>query len=185
MTDARFPDRWLSDKRIQRLSDTHFRAFVTSLTWAASNRTDGVIEPEDIALIPNFAAGAPKKFVEVGLWAPRIGAGRGWHIVDFPATQTTAAELRAAEQKRAKEREKKARQRAAHKGDEDSATCTNPVVPRDIPGDVPPDCAGKDRTGKDRTGKDRQGEGESLPLAAGAEQLTWQGAGPDPYAEYK
>ena len=91
MTDARFPDRWLSDKRIQRLSDTHFRAFVTSLTWAASNRTDGVIEPEDIALIPNFAAGAPKKFVEVGLWASRIGAGRGWHIVDFPATQTTAA----------------------------------------------------------------------------------------------
>ena len=153
---------------------------MTSLSWAASNRTDGVIEPEDVALIPNFAAGAAKKLVEVGLWAPHIGAGRGWQIVHFPATQTTAAELRAAEQKRTREREKKARQRAAHKGDEDGTSSTNSVVPGDIPGDVPPDCAGKARTGKDTPG-----EGESLPMAAGAEQLTWRGPGPDPYTEYK
>ena len=178
MTDARFPDRWLSDKRIQRLSDSHFRAFVTSLTWAASNRTDGVIELEDVALIPNFATGAAKKLVDLGLWAPRIGAGRGWQIVDFPATQTTAAELRAAEQKRTKEREKKARQRATHKGDEDGTSSTNSVVPGDIPGDVPPD-----DTGKARQGKDRPGEGESLPMVAGAENL-WRGAGPNPYLEY-
>jgi hypothetical protein len=45
VTDARFPDRWLSDKRIQRLSDGHFRSFITSLVWSVTNRTDGVTEP--------------------------------------------------------------------------------------------------------------------------------------------
>ncbi len=60
MTDARIPDRWLSDRRLQRLSDVHFRAFITSLVWSVSNRTNGVIEPEDLRLIPNFAAGAAK-----------------------------------------------------------------------------------------------------------------------------
>jgi len=45
-TDARVPDRWLSDRRLQRLSDAHFRAFITSLVWSVSNRTKRVIEPE-------------------------------------------------------------------------------------------------------------------------------------------
>ena len=79
MTDAPFPDRWLSDKRIQRLSDSHFRAFVTSLSWAASNRTDGVIEPEDVALISISRRGRRRSLWRSGSGRPtlaRAGDGR-------------------------------------------------------------------------------------------------------------
>jgi len=31
MTDARFPERWLNDRRVLRLSDVDFRTFVTTL----------------------------------------------------------------------------------------------------------------------------------------------------------
>jgi hypothetical protein len=121
VTDARFPDRWF-DKRFQRLSDAHFRAYVTSLAWAVTNRTDGVVEPEDLQYIPNFAKDSVRAFLGAELWEPRGAAGRGWQIIDFFATQTTAAQLRHLEDKRAKEREKKARQRAGGKGDRNSPT---------------------------------------------------------------
>jgi len=132
VTDARFPERWLSDKRIQRLSDAHFRSYVTSLTWSVSNRTDGNIEPEDLALIPQFSANAVMAFVKARLWLPQ---DHGWLIADFAATQTTAAELRAAEASREKERLKKAEQRAKK--------AKESTVPGDVPGDVPRDITGK------------------------------------------
>jgi hypothetical protein len=168
MTDARFPDRWLSDRRLQRLTDGHFRAFITSLAWSVSNRTDGVIEPEDLALIPNFAVGAPQALVSAGLWSP---LENGWRITEYAVTQTSRDQLTALENLRVREREKKARQRAAKK----SATSTDAVVPGTVPRDVPPD-----NTGQARPGKDRPGEGDHLRLAAGGENL-WRGAGPNPY----
>lgn len=175
MTDARFPDRWLSDRRLQRLSDSHFRAFITSLVWSVTNRTDGVIEPEDLALIPSFSANAVKAFVDAGLWSPME---KGWRIAEFATTQTSRDQLAALENMRARDREKKARQRAAKRGD---STSTDAGVPGTVPGDVP-----QDNTGKDRTGKDRQGLGEApLRLAAGAEHNVWHGPGSDPFDEYK
>jgi hypothetical protein len=38
MTDARFPERWLQDRRVLRLSDVGFRLFTLSLAWSVSNR---------------------------------------------------------------------------------------------------------------------------------------------------
>lgn len=176
MTDARFPDRWLSDRRLQRLSDSHFRAFITSLAWSVSNRTDGVIEPEDLALIPNFSAGAVKAFMDADLWSPLV---KGWFIKDYPTTQTSREQLLANEQQRAKEREKKARQRAAKKAASASADTD---VPGDVPGDVPRENPGQDRPGQDRRSKGN----EPAKLAAvvnGPPQ--WRGSGPDPFDEYK
>jgi hypothetical protein len=174
MADARFPDRWLSDRRIQRLSDSHFRAFITSLAWSVSNRTDGVIEPEDLGLIPNFAANAVQAFIDAGLWLP---LQHGWQIADFMATQTSREQLAAAELGRQRERDKKARQRAAKNG---AASCTDADVPPDVPGDVPGDNTGKARQGQDRPGRSKGNS--QLKLAAGSE---WRGAGPDPFDEYK
>lgn len=166
MTDARFPDRWLSDKRLQRLSDGHFRAFITSLTWSVSNRTDGVIEPEDLGLIPNFAANSVQAFVKAGLWQP---LEKGWRITDYMTTQTSSEQLVAAEAARAKEREKKARQRAAKR----TAASANAVVPGDVPGD---------NTGQDRPGQARPGEAHSqLSVVNGG----WHGNGPSPFDEYQ
>ncbi len=180
MTDARYPDRWLSDRRFQRLSDSHHRAYINALTWSVSNRTDGVIEPDDLDLIPQFDKTAVRAFMAAGLWSLREDHGRGWQITDFAATQTTAAEIRHLEDKRAKERMKKARQRAASKAEVEEAAASPDVVPGDFPGEVPADCTGKDRQGKDRQGR----EGELLPKAAGAEHMAWHGPGPNPYQEY-
>jgi hypothetical protein len=170
MADARFPDRWLSDRRLQRLSDAHFRAFITSLAWAVTNRTDGVIEPEDLALIPNFAPNSIKAFITAGLWTPLT---KGWLIADYSATQTTKEQFEAAELARAKDREKKARSRAA----KSAAASADVAVPGDVPGDVT-----GDNTGKARPGKARPGEGDHrLAVANGPE---WRGSGPSPYDEY-
>jgi hypothetical protein len=143
VTDARFPDRWLSDRRLQRLSDSHFRAFITSLAWSVSNRTDGLIEPEDLRLIPNFAAGSTNAFVHSGLWTP---LDKGWRITDYAATQTSKDQLDALETLRAREREKKARQRAAKRA---ASASTDADVPGTVPGEVPPDNTGQDRPGQD------------------------------------
>jgi hypothetical protein len=162
MTDARFPERWLTDRRLQRLSDSYFRSFITALAWSVTNRTDGVIVPEDLGLIPNFAAGAVKAFVAAGVWTPRE---KGWLIVDYAVTQTSREQLDAAEVARASAREKKARQRAAKRA---APQDVPPVVPGDVPGD--------------NTGQDRQGE---APTQLAVVNGGWRGAGPDPFDEYK
>ncbi len=144
MTDARFPDRWLSDRRIMRLTAEHFRSFMTSLAWSVTNRTDGFIHPDDLGLIPHFSAGAPKAFVAAGLWSP---LDKGWVITEFQMTQTTREQLAQLDAARVKEREKKARQRAAKAA---ASTSTDEPVPRDVPQDVPQEYTGQDRQGQDR-----------------------------------
>jgi hypothetical protein len=140
--------------------------------WSVSNRTNGVIEPEDLGLIPSFAAGSAKVFVRAGLWSPQE---RGWLINDFRATQTSSEQLAAAEAARVREREKKARQRAAKR----AHTRINADVPGEVPRDVPGDNTGQERIGKDRPGQD------GMQLAGATGKPTWRGAGPDPFDEYK
>lgn len=175
MTDARFPDRWLSDRRLQRLSDSHFRAFITSLAWSVSNRTDGVIEPEDLGLIPNFSAGAVQAFVSAELWSP---LENGWRITEYVVTQTSRDQLQALENIRVRDRQKKARQRAAKK----AATTPDADVPGTVPWDVPPDNTGQDRPGQDRRSK-RNVPPQLAAVANGPQE--WRGTGPSPYDEYK
>ena len=151
MTDARFPERWLSDKRILRLNAEHFRSFLMSLTWSVSNRTDGIIEPEDLALIPHFAKGSAQAFIDAGLWAPQ---GHGWSICDFENTQTTAQQLDHLFTARAKGRERQARHRAKQSDNTQVTRDVTRDIPRDITGDVTRDVTHND-TGKARQGKDR------------------------------
>lgn len=143
MTDARFPERWLSDKRIMRLSPEHFRAFMTSLAWSVSNRTDGVIEPDDLPLIPHFLMGSAQAFIDAGLWGVRE---HGWRIWDYETTQTTARQLAHLEAVRAKDRERQARHRAAKA----AKRADERPVTRDVPCDVTVDDTGQDRPGQDR-----------------------------------
>ncbi|WP_069601516.1 hypothetical protein [Mycobacterium kyorinense] len=145
MTDARFPDRWLCDRRLQRLKDSEYRSFVQSLAWAVCNRTDGIVEPGDLCVIPGFDPDAVAAFVDNGLWAHR---GTHWLIVDFAASQTTRSELEALDRVRARDREKKARKRAAQK-----------TVPGSVPGDSPQGTEG----GLHRLGQARQGKEEKQP----------------------
>lgn len=112
MTDARLPERLLVDRRLLSQSDAVFRAYVTSLMFSVSNRTDGMIETNDVNLMPRFAKTAPTALVKAGLWAE---TETGWLIVDFDAQQTSRADLEVLENARKRDREKKARQRAGKK----------------------------------------------------------------------
>jgi hypothetical protein len=101
MTDARLPERWLNNRRLLRLSDEDFRSFVMALVWSVSNRTDGRVEPEDLALIPTFTVGAPDALVNAGLWT-RLDYG--WRIDDFLETQTSKHDLEVLENNRRRDR---------------------------------------------------------------------------------
>jgi len=129
MTGARFPERWLNDRRLARLRDDAFRLFVTGLVWSVANPTDGVLSDDDLELLradPRCA----DQLAEAGLW---VQVADNWLIADFSETQTTREQLQASELARKKARDKKRRQRAAVAA---------------VPGDVPGDSTGQARTGQ-------------------------------------
>jgi hypothetical protein len=139
MTDARLPDRWLLGPLV-RLKPTAFRSYVCALMWSVTNRTDGVIRPEDLAYIPGFDPGDIPELVGADLLAQHPVAD-WWLITDFKATQTSRAEWESWERRRAWDRDRKAKARGAEK---------------DVSG-------GKSRgqnCGHLRLGKDRQGQEE-------------------------
>jgi hypothetical protein len=148
MTDARLPERWLNDRRVIRLTDGAFRTFVTSLVWSVANRTDGVIDPDDLDLVHGASRDKVPELVAAGLYEP---AGSVHLIVDFAATQTSRDELRILENVRRQDREKKARQRA-RKSEESEHLSPGMSPGTPSPGTVPGDRAGQDR--QDR--QDRQ-----------------------------
>ena len=148
MTDARLPEKWLLDRRLSRLDPVHFVSYSYALMWSVSNRTDGLIEPEDLALIPRFADGSAKVLVAVRLWT---ALRRGWQITDFVTTQTSRNDLEVLENIRATDAAKKRRRRAAKAAGRAS-------VPGDGPGDTSPGTA-QDRTGQDRPGQEGNLEG--------------------------
>ena len=145
MTDARFPDRWLNDKRVVRLSDSAFRTFVTTLAWSVSNRTDGILERDDLELVRGANERDVSPLVASGLW--RI-SGDDLLITDFDGTQTSRSQHEVLDNLRRRDRDKKARQRAKR----DPASPSSEQFPGTAsPGNFPRDRTGQDR--QDRTGK--------------------------------
>jgi hypothetical protein len=106
--DARVPERYLVDRRVMRLAPVHFRSFILATLWSVSNRTEGRVGHEDIDFIPGFAVTSPPVLVGAELWKEEPDH---WFLVEFPATQTSKAQLEAAEQKRRSDRERQARHR--------------------------------------------------------------------------
>lgn len=145
MTDARFPERYLSDRRVLRLTADEFRGWAFATIWSVSNRTDGVILSDELLLIPFMTAGTAQKLEACGLWE---ASGGGWVIADFSQAQTSRHELEVLDNARRRDREKKARQRAAKTG--------APVSFSDVPGDGP---GGSSRgTSRGRVPEDSTGE---------------------------
>ncbi len=135
MTDARFPERWLNDRRVLRLPDDAFRLFVLSLAWSVANQTDGRIYDEDLAMIPASPLGTGQ-LARVGLWE-RVADY--WLITVFEETQSTRADLEhlAVQRRKARDRKRRERERRGR------------PVTRDVTRDVPEDST---RTGQARTG---------------------------------
>lgn len=147
MTDARYPEAWLNDRRIVRLSDAGHRLYVTTLAWSCSNRTDGYLEDADLALIHGVDPRHGTELLAAGLWTELPG---GWQIVDFHKTQTTKAQLEGLDHKRHMDRERKARERARKRGQPEPEPPEGEEVSRVTSG-VTSDVT--QRQGKDRQGK--------------------------------
>jgi hypothetical protein len=141
MTDARFPERWLNDRRVVRLSDDAFRLFVISLAWSVANRTDGRIYDDDLALILASSTGSGQ-LAKSGLWE-RVADY--WQIAEFEETQTTRADLDHLGEQRRKARDRKRAERARRAR----------RVPQDVTRDVTADST---RTGQARPGALRGSE---------------------------
>lgn len=109
MSDARFPERWLNDRRVLRLSDADFRTFVTTLAWSVANRTDGRLEPDDLELLSGARDAVPR-LAQAGLWET---ANDTVTIIDYDDTQTSSEQFDAIDERRRRDRERK---RAGRKG---------------------------------------------------------------------
>jgi hypothetical protein len=118
MTDARYPERWLTDRRVLQLSDGGYRLFVTALAWAVANRTDGVLYDEDLTLMPKADASHADEVAKSGLWNRELDR---WLIVDFVDTQTPRDQLEGLDRKRRQDRQRARRYRESHRSSRDES----------------------------------------------------------------
>lgn len=126
MTDARLPERWLVDRRFNRLTDKDYRSFMQLLVWTVSNRTDGYVESDDLAAVPHYDPASTHRLIVAGLLED--ADDDRFYIVDYPKHQSTRAQLEAGDANRLKEAERKRNQRA--RGNRDK--------PRQATDDSPP-----------------------------------------------
>jgi hypothetical protein len=142
MTDARFPERWLNDRRIQQLPHETFFAFANALMWSVSNRTDGVIKFADLELVPRCKGAHADELVRVGLWRRRE---YGWLITVYKTTQRSRKQLESDDKYRERERERVARLRAAEREQAQVSELDDPDVRTYIRAYVRTDNIGQDR----------------------------------------
>jgi uncharacterized protein YdbL (DUF1318 family) len=157
--DARYPERYLTDRRVCRLSDAEHRAYVLALVWSVSNRTDGIIAVEDLETLPR---GVTREMLEglkrAGLVSEEQVAGDlVWLLTDYAETQTTRAELESLDAARRAKRQDMAERRARKASDALSA--------------VEPTTQDRTGTGQD---SDRQGQARTKSLPAKREsESSW------------
>lgn len=84
MTDVRLPERWITDRRVLLTTPPVWRLYTFALMYSVANRSDGVILPDDLQMMPTISADCAAELVKLGLWERRRD---GWRITDFTATQ--------------------------------------------------------------------------------------------------
>ena len=160
MTDSRLPERYLTDRRILRLTDAERNSYIMATLWSVSNRTDGRIERDDLQFIPTFKLASIPALTRTGLWSEEA---EGWVDTEFDKVQTSKDDLEVLDNARRADREKKARQAAHKKGDHSRcypSVCGEMGLPskgpsfKEIPGDVP----GELSRGGHRRGDARKGD---------------------------
>lgn len=149
MTDARLAPSFLTNPKIDAMTDAAFRVYTLGLVWSVAHGTDGEIPGRALRYL--HPDGPEKSVVDelvaCGRWEPQSD---GWRIHDFLDYQTPAdvvkqlAEER--KQQRAGDAERKRRQRAKPAGKSTVAA----DVTSDVTADVTPEIQGG-HTGQDRT----------------------------------
>jgi hypothetical protein len=113
--DARYPERYLHDRRISRLTDAEHRAYVLALVWSVANRTDGAISVDDLDALPKAVTRETLdglKRAEL-VTEQLVGGDLVWLLTDYRETQTTRAELESLDAARRAKRLKLANKRGA------------------------------------------------------------------------
>jgi hypothetical protein len=160
VVDARFPERWLNDKRIVRLSGDAFKLWGLGILYSVANRQEGFLHEGDLRYIHDVDASRAFELEKAGLWSRD---GDGWQMAEYEDTQTSLAELDAAANARRAARDKKARQRARTKQADDS-DLVSPGTPQA-------------RTGQARTGAEGEPSNTQQQSDEGWPEVTPVGAG--------
>ena len=112
--DARYPERYLHDRRLVRLTDAEHRAYVLALVWSVANRTDGVIAVGDLDALPLAVTRETLAGLEQAELATEqlLDGDLVWLLTDYAETQSTRAELDSLDAARRAKRANAARARA-------------------------------------------------------------------------
>jgi hypothetical protein len=154
--DARFPERWLSDARLQRVPPSAYRLHGNALMWSVSNRTDGHVPSWALPLIPHGNETDAKELTGARLWE---ATSDGWRIVDYLDTQSSRDQLDALTARRRSDKERKAAERKRR------SEAASADESRDRP-------AERSRQGQARQGQDRArtGRKEQPPTTGDARE---------------
>ncbi|MDN5700414.1 MAG: hypothetical protein L0G85_08860 [Kocuria sp.] len=164
--DSRYPCHYLTDRRVQRLSDGAHRTLVTATAWCVDNRTDGDVPAEDLDLIPRAKAEHMAELVKRDL---AIVTDDGWLLTEYGKSQSSAAQIDAAlEARRASDRERQAKARAKKKPRTDAKAPTEEQVSRDCHVTF----GGEERRGEERRGEASFDEEDSSSASNDPEDFT-------------
>lgn len=118
VVDARFPERWLNDTRITRLSGDAFKLFGLGLIFAVANKREGFLYEDDLEDIKRVDRSRIFELEQAGLWKRD---GNGWRLDEYSETQTSLAELEASARARVLARDRKVRQRKKERAEDEGA----------------------------------------------------------------
>lgn len=159
MTDARLPGRWLTDRRLMRLSDAAFRLHVTALMFAVENRTEGELDDADLSLVPRVDPGRAVELEKAGLWTRERDH---WCIAGFDATQTSRAQLEGLDQRQKQDRQRAQRYRENRRRSRDASRDESRDDPRDDKGIGTGTGQGQEQARPDTEGKELLRRGENI-----------------------
>ncbi|PVZ56690.1 hypothetical protein [Arthrobacter sp. H-02-3] len=151
--DARYPTKYLNDRRILNLSHEAHVLMMQATAFSVTNMTDGFLNTDDLALIPRARIEAANELVQAGLWEVTKA---GWFMPEFPKHQTSKDQLEALERKRQQDRQnsKSYRERQKHRTSFDASGTESSDASADELADESSDDIGKERQGKARQGKE-------------------------------
>lgn len=157
VVDARFPERWLNDTRITRLSGDAFKLFGLGLMFAVANKREGFLYEDDLDDIKRIDRSRVFELEQAGLWERD---GNGWRLDEYAETQTSLAELEASARARVLARDRKVRQRKRERAEDDDAGLKSRV------------------TSQARTGQARTGVEEGTSSRDGDTDESWPSPAP-------
>ena len=148
MTDARLPGRWLTDPRMDSLSDRAWRIWTNALMFSAEQGTDGLVIRRSFRYLHEHGVEARvlDELLDAGL--VEITDDAALQVVDWAGSAGQSPDARV-QQQRLANRERQARSRARRK-DKDMGDTTGDVTRYD---------GGEDRRGQDRTGEAQEHAG--------------------------